>query len=255
MSKRLHDDDSSNSSKKQKQENDSIDPLVPPFLPVVQLISSSCEEDNEGWWWNRNIKGTFETGPKKATFSVEFDEVCTDCGGAEAAISSELFGLYSMYCNGLRSEGEDGWGGEEGHYLSSCITKPGLYFSDANILAFLKEAGLENFQSPNCIEGKSIHENRKWVYGDIMSTAIQMFIDKETDGKPIQTQNQNFMPSDIYVWLGVQDSDAVAWQKEYQRNKAIETLQKYFLPVVLHQLYKPDGIRMRKVSETTLVGK
>ena len=254
MSKRLHDDDRSNSSKKQKQENNSIDPPVPPSLPVVQLISSSCEEEDQMWWY-RNIKGTFETGPKKATFSVEFDEVNTDCGGAQAAISSELFGLYSMYSNGLQSEGEDGWGGEEGHYLGSCITKPGLYFSDANILAFLKEAGLENVQSPKCIEGGSIHERRKWVYGDIMSTAIQMLIDKETDGKPIQTQNQNFMPGDIYVWLGVQDSDAVACRKEYQRNKAIETLQKYFLPVVLHQLYKPDGIRMRKVSETTLVGK
>ena len=74
-----------------------------------------------------------------------------------------------------------------------------LYFSDANILAFLKEAGLENVQSPKCIEGGSIHERREWVYGDIMSQAIQMLIDKETDGKPIQTQNQNFMPSDIYI--------------------------------------------------------
>lgn len=53
-----------------------------------------------------------------------------------------------------------------------------LYFSDANILAFLKEAGLENVQSPKCIEGGSIHERREWVYGDIMSQAIQMLIDE-----------------------------------------------------------------------------
>ena len=206
----LHDGDRSNSSKKQKQENDSI----PPSLPVVQLISSSCEEkEGEGpMLSHRHIKGTFSTGPMEAFFSLEIHDVNTDCGGAEAAISSELFGLYSMYSNGLRSEGaEDGWG-EEGYYLpgtvGSCITKPGVYFSDANILAFLKKAGLENVQSPKCIEGGSIHvhERRKWVYGDIMSQAIQMLIDNETNGKPIQTQNQNFKPSDIYVWLGVQSN-------------------------------------------------
>ena len=160
---------------------------------------------------HRHIEGKFLTGPMKAFFSLEIHDVNTDCGGAEAAISSELFGLYSMYSNGLRSEGaEDGWG-EEGYYLpgtvGSCITKPGVYFSDANILAFLKKAGLENVQSPKCIEGGSIHERRKWVYGDIMSQAIQMLIDNEANGKPIQTQNQDFMPSDIYVWLGVVQSN------------------------------------------------
>ena len=43
--------------------------------------------------------------------------------------------------------------------------------------------------------------------------------------------------------------------KEVRKGYALLTIEKKFIPVVTHQLYKPNGIMAKKVARDTLVGK
>ena len=58
-----------------------------------------------------------------------------------------------------------------------------------------------------------------------------------------------------YTTFGVKAEIAKEVIKEIQRNYALLTIKKKFTPYVLHYLYKPNGIRMKQLAETTLVGK
>ena len=58
-----------------------------------------------------------------------------------------------------------------------------------------------------------------------------------------------------YATFGVKAEIAKEVIKEIQRNYALLTIKKKFTPYVLHYLYKPNGIRMKQLAETTLVGK
>ena len=43
--------------------------------------------------------------------------------------------------------------------------------------------------------------------------------------------------------------------KEVRKGYALLTIEKKFIPVVTHQLYKPNGIMAKKIARETLVGK
>ena len=58
-----------------------------------------------------------------------------------------------------------------------------------------------------------------------------------------------------YATFGVKAEIAKEVIKEIQRNYAILTIKNKFTPYVTHYLYKPNGIRMKQLAETTLVGK
>ena len=58
-----------------------------------------------------------------------------------------------------------------------------------------------------------------------------------------------------YATFGVKADIAKEVIKEIQRNYALLTIKKKITPYVLHYLYKPTGIRMKQLAETTLVGK
>jgi len=43
--------------------------------------------------------------------------------------------------------------------------------------------------------------------------------------------------------------------KEVRKNYALLIIKKKFTPFVMHHLYKPDGMRMKQLIKTTMVGK
>ena len=43
--------------------------------------------------------------------------------------------------------------------------------------------------------------------------------------------------------------------KEVRKGYALLTIEKKFIPVITHQLYKPDGIMAKKIGIETMVGK
>ena len=58
-----------------------------------------------------------------------------------------------------------------------------------------------------------------------------------------------------YATFGVKTEIANEVIKEVRKGYALLTIEKKFIPVVTHQLYKPNGIMAKKIARETLVGK
>ena len=58
-----------------------------------------------------------------------------------------------------------------------------------------------------------------------------------------------------YATFGVKTEISNEVIKEVRKGYALLTIEKKFIPVVTHQLYKPNGIMAKKVARETLVGK
>ena len=58
-----------------------------------------------------------------------------------------------------------------------------------------------------------------------------------------------------YATFGVKTEISNEVIKEVRKGYALLTIEKKFIPVVTHQLYKPNGIMAKKVARDTLVGK
>ena len=58
-----------------------------------------------------------------------------------------------------------------------------------------------------------------------------------------------------YATSGVKIEIANEVIKEVRKGYALLTIEKKFIPVVTHQLYKPNGIMAKKISRDTMVGK
>ena len=58
-----------------------------------------------------------------------------------------------------------------------------------------------------------------------------------------------------YATFGVKTEITNEVIKEVRKGYALLTIEKKFIPVVTHQLYKPNGIMAKKIARETLVGK
>ena len=58
-----------------------------------------------------------------------------------------------------------------------------------------------------------------------------------------------------YATFDVKTEIATEVIKEVRKGYALLTIEKKLIPVVTHQLYKPNGIMAKKVARETLVGK
>jgi hypothetical protein len=58
-----------------------------------------------------------------------------------------------------------------------------------------------------------------------------------------------------YATFGVKTEISNEVIKEVRKGYALLTIEKKFIPVVTHQLYKPNGIMAKKIARETLVGK
>jgi len=58
-----------------------------------------------------------------------------------------------------------------------------------------------------------------------------------------------------YATFGVKTEIANEVIKEVRKGYALLTIEKKFIPVVTHQLYKPNGIMAKKIARVTMVGK
>ena len=58
-----------------------------------------------------------------------------------------------------------------------------------------------------------------------------------------------------YATFGVKTEISNEVIKEVRKGYALLTIEKKFIPVVTHQLYKPGGIMAKKTARDTLVGK
>ena len=58
-----------------------------------------------------------------------------------------------------------------------------------------------------------------------------------------------------YATFNVKTEIATEVIKEVRKGYALLTIEKKLIPVVTHQLYKPNGIMAKKVARETLVGK
>ena len=58
-----------------------------------------------------------------------------------------------------------------------------------------------------------------------------------------------------YATSGVKIEIANEVIKEVRKGYALLTIEKKFIPIVIHQLYKPNGIMAKKITKETMVGK
>jgi len=112
-------------------------------------------------------------------------------------------------------------------------------------------------------QGPSASEVRKDVLNHINIVRIGFDPDKKEKDKIINDALMKIIPdsrNDFGSWRGY-STFGVKFElsKEVtaliRRNYAILTLQKRFTPYVIHQLYKPHGLRYSQIAVSTSVGK
>ena len=112
--------------------------------------------------------------------------------------------------------------------------------------------------------GPTAKEVRKDVLSQMNIVNVNMFdpYKKEKDKiinealmKVIPDSRNDFGSWRGYTTFGVKNELTKEVLPIIKKNYAMLVLQKKFTPYVIHNLYKPGGIRFIKVSENTLVGK
>ena len=91
--------------------------------------------------------------------------------------------------------------------------------------------------------GKDTYQKEK---NDIIQKAIM---------KIIPDTRNDFGSYRGYATFNLKAEFAKAVIKEVRKNYALLIIKKKFTPFVMHHLYKPDGMRMKQLIKTTMVGK
>ena len=73
--------------------------------------------------------------------------------------------------------------------------------------------------------------------------------------KIIPDTRKDFGSYRFYATFGVKTKIANKVINEVRKGYALLTIEKKFIPVVTHQLYKPNGIMAKKIGIETMVGK